>query len=610
MKQKYLLKYFSVLIVLLINTNSFGQDTIIAKVGNLNITKDEFTDRYEFVPQPNSNKDQSLKKYDLLYSIIAEKLWALEAEDENLISALETQTAFASIEKMYVRDALYKIEIGDKSKASEQEINDALKKYFSDLFIAVIYEKDSSQIFDDFEKLNSGISLDSLSEMKKIEPKVIEIKYGEMNEELENLFYNLNENEYSTPLNLNGKWVIFKNEKTIKRSFTSEDINAAVKRVKKIIEERKSDKVYNNFAKQFFSNLKVKTDGEIFWQIADFLTQVLSERKTANAIPDSENVKMEVKDILNLESKLGKETLDKPFVQFEENPVSTRNFLKQFIFDGFYSNQVDEKTISVKLDSRVKSFIENELLTREGYNRGLQNLPEVQSRIQMWKQNYLAKILQQKIVDSLNVTDDEVYQYYLKKNSGENESPVQVNILEILTDSLEVVEQVLNELNNGADFRKLAAIHTERKWTKNNGGEFGFFPSTMYGEVGKTAASMNEGEIYGPIKLDEGYSIIKLIGKKKAENISDVPFDSIKSDLKKEALYKKLSQYFMNFTAELANKFGVKINKPTFNKINLLDLKTYVFRYMGFGGRITAAPLTPNFTEWVPVWEKSTNVNP
>ena len=86
--------------------------------------------------------------------------------------------------------------------------------------------------------------------------------------------------------------------------------------------------------------------------------------------------------------------------------------------------------------------------------------------------------------------------------------------MKFLTDSLEIIESVVRELEKGADFRKLASLHTKRTWTKNNGGEFGFFPVTMYGDIGRIAATMNIGEIYGPIKLPEGYSIFKLIDKR------------------------------------------------------------------------------------------------
>ncbi len=606
----FYLKYFCVLFVLIITSNIFAQDSIIAKVGPLKITKEEFTDRFELVPQLTKAGDQSSKKYDLLYSLIAEKLWALEAENENLDTALIMQTAYKSIEKMYVRDALYKIEIANKVKVTDKEIFNDFKKYYSELSVSSLLEKDSAEIYDDYRILNSGISFDSLvSNNNKIVDTTM-IKYGVMDEKNENLFYNLKIGEYTAPVNTGYGWAIFKINDIKTKSYKSEDAGAAAQKIKKVIEERKTDKVYRKYLNKFLAYMHVESDGDIFWRISDLLTKVMGDRKLKDAISDSQNVNLEADDILKLESELGDEALGKPFIKFKKDPITTIIFLRQFLFDGFFLKKVDENIISEKLNSRVKTFIERELLAREGYRRGLQNLPEVRSQLNMWRLNYLANIFKQKIIDSVKVTDDEVYQYYIKKNEFKMENPPEVNILEILTDSLDVAEKVLDEVNDGMDFRKLAAIHTKRMWTKNKGGEFGYFPSTMYDEIGTTAAKMKIGEVYGPLKLKEGYSIIKLIGKKEAEDNKVASFDSVKNEMKKEALYNKFIKYLIDYTANLANKYNVQINNNIFDRLKIKDLKTYAFRYMGFSGRITAVPPTINFTEWVPVWENGQKVNP
>ncbi len=608
--KSFYLKYFLVVFVLIITTNIFAQDSVIAKVGPLKITKEEFTERYELVPQLSKPDGQTSNKYNLLYSLIAEKLWALEAEHENLDTALVMQTAYKSIEKMFVRDALYKIEIANKVKITDKEIFNDFKKYFSDLSVSGLIELDSASIYDDYNQLNSGIAFDSLV---KIYNKVVDttlIKYGEMDENNENLFYGLKVNDYTAPVNTGNSWATFKLNDIKTKSYNSDDISVAAQKVKKVIGERKTEKVYDNYLNKFLEDMHVETDGDIFWRISDLLTNELSNRKLEEAIPDSQNVSLKDEDILKIESELGKEILKKPFIKFKKNPITTEVFLKQFLFDGFYLKKVDEKIVSGKLNTRVKTFIESELLAREGYRRGLQNLPEVRSQLDMWRLNYLAKLFKQKLIDSVKVTNDEAYQYYLTKNESKMENPPEVNILEILTDSLDVAEKVLDEIKDGMDFRRLASMHTKRKWTKDNGGEFGFFPSTMYGEIGSTAAKMKIGEVYGPLKVKEGYSIIKLIGKKDPEKNNIAPFDSVKNEMKKEALYQKLSKYIIDYTAKLANKYNVKIDKTMFDKLQLKDLKTYAFRYMGFGGRITAVPPTINFTEWVPLWENGQKVNP
>jgi hypothetical protein len=294
----------------------------------------------------------------------------------------------------------------------------------------------------------------------------------------------------------------------------------------------------------------------------------------------------------------------------EDSPITVKQFIREFIFDGFYSANIKLDVISAKLNSRVKTYIEHELLAREGYRRGLQNLLEVKSSVAMWKDNYLAKILKNMILDSIQVTDEEVYGYYSNKNVGEKYQITEVNILEILTDSLEVIESVLRELENGIDFRKLASIHTKRTWTKNNGGEFGFFPITMYGDIGRIAATMFVGEIYGPIKLPEGYSIFKLIDKKELNFDSTLSLEQSKEEIRKNLAYKKSADFFIDYTIKLANKYGVEINEQLLKSIELSDMNLLVYRYMGFGGRIPAVPMVLPFNEWYQPWKESKKLMP
>jgi len=317
-----------------------------------------------------------------------------------------------------------------------------------------------------------------------------------------------------------------------------------------------------------------------------------------------------VNDLLSIEKELGPDTLNMHFIKFDESPLTVKQFLREFIFDGFFAANVKPNIIAAKMNSRVKTFIENELLSREGYRRGLQNLPEVRSSIAMWKDNYLAKILKNILVDSVKISDDEVNDYYQSRHQNVNGTLTEVNILEILTDSLEVIESVLSDLERGADFRKLAALHTKRVWTKNQGGEFGFFPVTMYGEIGRIASQMNIGEIYGPIKLPEGYSVFKLIDKRESRIDTTLSYEESKEEIKKNLAYKKLSKFFIDYTVKLANKYGVTINKHVMNTIPVSDLNMLVYRYLGFGGRINAVPMVLPFSEWFLPWKESKKLVP
>lgn len=606
---KSLLIQFIIIFLLLVRIWP-ASDTLLVKIGSSGITLDEFQQRYELIPHTSriGKKDINQKKQDLLYSLIAEKLWARNAEELKLDTSDVMQITFKIIEKMFVRDALYKIEITDKIKISDQEKIDGLKKIYYNLQLDLIQQADSSKAFGIYNSIKSGNHFDSLK-IKLSQPiSPITVKYGEFVENVENELYSLEENQISKPIKSNTGWIIFKLIKKEYEPISSR--NQAVMSVEEIIRKRKTDELYNQFFEKFFKNKKIETDGVLFWSLVDRIAEQLNKKKNENLIRDGEMISLEVNDLLKIEEHLGNDTLKMNFIKFDKSPITLKEFIRDLIFDGFSVDNIDLNFLSKKLNARVRLYIEHELLAQEGYERGLQNLPEVKQSISMWKDNYLAKILKNYLLDSIKVSDDELYEYYVNKLKNFNGSITEVNIVEILNDSLEVIEKVLHEMEKGTDMRLLASIHTKRTWTKSNGGEFGFFPVSMYGDIGRIAANMKIGEVYGPIKLPEGYSIFKLIDKKEANLDSTISFEDIKYELRKNLFYQKSTKFFIDYTVKLANKYGIEINEQLLNSTEVLDMNLFVFRYLGFGGRITAVPMVLPFNEWYQPWIESKKLVP
>ncbi|RPI70268.1 MAG: peptidyl-prolyl cis-trans isomerase [Ignavibacteriales bacterium] len=312
-------------------------------------------------------------------------------------------------------------------------------------------------------------------------------------------------------------------------------------------------------------------------------------------------------DFYNLRIYFDDKTLASSLIELNESVVTLKDFINQLAFEGFSSDKTDAESVFILLNSRVRKFIEEELLAEEGFKRGLDKLPGVRSQLGIWKENYLYQLMQSKYLDSVDVSEEEVFNYYSERHKEEN-YPLLVNVIEILTDSLSAIEEILNEIERGKDIRQLAIEHTKRSWVKTNDGEFGLFPVYMHGEIGKIAETMNIGEIYGPLKVPEGYSVFKLIDKKEEKTISPEPFEKVREDYIEKIGYKKTRVMLTNHTADLAVKYGVSINEEVLKNIPVTNINAFGFRHLGFGGRITAAPLIAPDNEWVEKWIRKMDV--
>ena len=143
MKQIFIVIFF----LLLCTAEQYSQSFIdknVARVGNLTISEQEFLERYEMTPGFNRHRKSTIEsqKIEFLFSLIAEKLWALEAIDRGMDTTDVLKFTTESFTKMFVRDALFKKEIREKSIASEQEVMEGLNKSTSKLYVNFLFSND------------------------------------------------------------------------------------------------------------------------------------------------------------------------------------------------------------------------------------------------------------------------------------------------------------------------------------------------------------------------------------------------------------------------------------------------------------------------------------
>jgi len=589
-------------------------DKIIAKIGNISISEKEFKMRYEFTPHLGLQRKRTQEtKRSFLYSLIAEKLFALDALNSGLDTNDIVQYTLKEYEKMFVRDALYKIVIKDKAKSKADSL---LTKYIdeaSEFWMIFIASKDENEINRIYDLLGKGVPFDSLY-VELNNNDTLKLKIGDLDEDIETELLGTNENNYTKPMfiktNSHGTepaWFIFKMVKKnnpILARLTGWETE--YKRLEKIAESRAENKIYRKFMTDFFRTEKIKADGELLKSLAKKISSVFKE-KSKNRKSEDEKIFLDIYDLISIQNGFGKDSLNMTYIYLDDNTITLKDFLRHFRFINFSSTKYDFQTIASLVNSKTKKFIEEELLVKEGYKRGLQNLPEVKESYNTWRDNYLFQVDKASISDSVKISDEDILNEY-NKSKGYMK-PAEVKIIEILTDSLEVVEKVLNGLRNNIDIHELARKYSQHKLTKENGGELGFFPVTSYGEIGKIAGTMKIGEVYGPLKVPEGYSIFKLIGKKEESKIQ-TSFDDQKEEIKNELTYKKMNDSIINYTVKLANKYGIKIYEDALSSVNVTAINSFVFRYLGFGDRITAVPLLPPNTDWVKQWQESIKIVP
>ena len=606
---KFLLKIF--LFVFVTFSSLFAQqeeDKIIAEIGPIKITVGEFKKRYEMIPQIGRHikgRENHLKA-EILYSIIAEKLWALESENLGFDSTDVMKLSFQNIKDMNLRDALYRKVILDKVEILPETINEAKRRALYYLNTKFIHSMDENEINQISNEIKNGTSFDSIlvkrQEYSLQTNNFYQVHFGQMSEIAENILFNLKLYEVSNPIKSPEGFYIFKLYSIENEIIKNEkQANNMIQKVNRVVEERANENLYQKFYKSFFPGRKVKTDGELFWSLSNKLIKTLEKRRILEDKKPNETVYLASEDFMQMKNDFGKDTLDLPFIFLENKLISLKQFLYAFAFEGFYSNFTEPNKIRAQLNSRVKRFIEQEFLTKEAQEEGLQNLPEVKEDIKMWRDNYLATLYKQTLFDSSRVSEEEIKEYYIKSKSLGSVQTL-INIIEISSKNLDDIVNTFDALDNGSDFRELAYANLKNKNIKP---ESGLVTTTSMGEIGQIAKNLSVGDIYGPIEIEDKYVIFKLIDKQEDSIKLPKEFNEIKAELKKELKGQKISNKMIENTVKLANKYGVTVNEKLLFNLPTTNYNMMVYRYMGFGGRLLAVPLTPTFIEWVEKWQKS-----
>ena len=605
--KNYLCKIYICLTLIAVFTFQISaqqKNEILAKAGSVVISKDEFYKRYEFTPhlKTKTARDLESTKRDLLLTMIGEKLLAQSAIAEKIDKSRDYLIMMQYLRNIYLRDALYKIEVKDKVVLPDSDVKIGRKRILKTLKSKFIFSAEEKESRSLYSSLMNGASFDSLLQTrpeKDEQNESEEITFGTMNKKLEDVIFDLMPGDITPPVKLAEGWYICKVYSVTEKKFLEDQDK---RNVDKVISGRIEDDLYEAFYKKFFKGVNVTADRSLFELLLKTVSNYVNENKILFKEKRNNKFRLVEKDVYAFKPKMPAASLDSVFIKTSENPITLSQFLDYFMLQGFELERLDEAYIRNRLNSFVKTFIQNELLAREALKRGYDKLPDVAVDLKSWSDFYLSRLMMKNAYTEDPVSDEEARAFFIK-SSGSVPQDDKVKIAEILVNDLQVVEKILNELDKGKDFKELAKKYTLRDSVRNKGGVFDYFSINENGEIGKAAARMKVGDIFGPIKTAEGYSIIKLLDKKEGKNQLFKNFEEAKDEIKGYIHTEKLYKRINGEAAKLALDYGVEINDAQLRAVNVTKINMVVFRRFGFGGQLIAAPYAPDFSSWYKEYE-------
>lgn len=594
-------KTFFILITAAVSVFPQQQDTIVAKIGNIEISQQEFQERYELTPLLGKEikSDTPALKQGVLLSLITEKLFALKAQDMNVDTSDIVRRTLSGYKKMFVRDALYKKEIRSRAAKTADSLLTSYLGKASEVWFVYISAPGEKQINNIYALLNRGVPFDSAYSIFGSPGDTLKTRIGDHDPAVEDVIFNLPEQSYSKPLFIDGRWYILRIVKRINPVLTqSKGWEEDYKRLSKTATERAEQVYYKNYMADFFKDKMIKANGNLLESFAHKVSEIL-EKKAQSRKSDTDKVFINNIDLLKIEAELSKKELTSVYIKLDGSSITLKDFISYFRFEPIGTSEVNYQAVLNLLNSKTRHFIEQELLAQEGFRQGLDKLPSVQYEYKMWRDNYYFYLLRNMFNDSTAVTDEEALDYY-RAEGKKNNLGDEVKIAEIKTDSLEAIENILDKLDRGVDFKTVAGQYSV------NTDSIDFAPAGSYGEIGKISETMKTGQVYGPVRTGDKYTLFKLLDRRRKKEQGT--FESEKENIKKILSEKKFEEKLVNFTTSLAMKYGFTMNEAALSAVRVTSINSMVYQMLGFGGRIPAVPLTLPSIHWYNNWKEKHDI--
>lgn len=588
------------------------KDTV-ASIGSRIITAKDFLERFELMPW--MKKDQKARieftKLEFLYSLVAEKLLALEAATQNLGSDSSTVDFQNNLERILVRDELYKQTVQPKIVITDKELREGLSRFPFEIeseVLGILNKKEGELLFKKIsQSKNKKATYNYFRDSLFVPIDTITVNFGSHMKIIEDAVYRIGKDTVSNPVEIPEYGLVM--FRLLKKYSNIQNANFSLPdrttKVRSIIQRRKEDSVATKTFADLTSPHRAEARPEVFYAIADSVVEMLKSDSANYA--SKGNFMFPSSAVASLMEKFS-DRKNEFFIISQSGNMTVGEVLIGLGNNNIVFPSLKPEHVQVVLNNNIKTVIQNELIAREGFKKNIQQSENVRHDLSTWIDNRKSWLLMRAIIDTITINSDEIEEEY-QKNPEVYGATVMVRLREILVDSTSEAKTIRRKIDAGENFATLAKKHTKRKDWVQNGGESPWVDVKTLGDLGMFAASSKIGEMNGPWKIKEGFTIYSVIERKVLDDSLRSNFSETRQTIERKLLPQKRQKTINQFIGTLAKKYNVTINETALRNVQTTTTNMYTWRHIGFGGRIQAVPQTSLQAEWVYEWLRQEQLN-
>jgi peptidyl-prolyl cis-trans isomerase C len=192
-------------------------------------------------------------------------------------------------------------------------------------------------------------------------------------------------------------------------------------------------------------------------------------------------------------------------------------------------------------------LMQEEMSYREAKRMQLADQEDVRKLIDDATRSILvAEYLRQQVDSKARPSDEEMHQYY-ETHPDQYTTLETIRAQHVFSKNKEKLEDIKQRVEEGGEkFTTMAHLYSEDTITKADGGDLGYFnPGGYIRGVGYSQtftdaiATMEPGKIYGPLKWEQGYSLVRVNERQPAELR---PYEDVMEDIANRLSREKLEE--------------------------------------------------------------------
>ncbi|MCH7772315.1 MAG: peptidyl-prolyl cis-trans isomerase [Bacteroidetes bacterium] len=388
-------------------------DEIVASIGSINITVEEFSNSYELGPAFVKRKTDSKSRY--LKYMIYEKLLALDGYSRNLDKEEEITSLVKDFENDLATEEMFKDDILNKIEISEKEIDTVVTQKQLELDIRWLYAQNKDKKDDLLLELNIGTSFDSLYQLQFEDSiylddrsmKINRYQLGKKNPELAEIIDTLPVGQVSIPIEADDGWYIFKIHNVWQNIITTE---AEMIRLRQesinSLKKKKMDKLSDDYV----NKLLLQQNPIIKIQSFNVLRAYLGLYNLTKEKYDEWNLSEKLSKALD-ELNVTKENIGQTIlIETNDGTILLEEFLVWYRNRSQYIkfNKTNLQSFSSSVESLVWRMVRDKLLAGQAYERNYHTTESFTKQAKWWKDKIVYSAVKKDIVESVELEEEEV----------------------------------------------------------------------------------------------------------------------------------------------------------------------------------------------------------